>query len=130
MLKVTRLRLVASFVGGLGLAALAVPASGQAETITVAGTVIDLYCYTQRKEHTGMHHGDARECALACVKYTSMPVGILTSDGRTYEIRGGLVANNNAKIAPYVTQRVRITGPVSLRDGMPTITADDLTAVK
>src|SRR3954470_13599613 len=120
-----------SLVVGLAMiAAWVASAWGQADTITVTGTLIDLYCYTQDKNDTGMNHGQEKECARACVKYTGMPVGILTAEGRTYEITGTWVANNNAKIAPYITQRVRITGPVSLRDGMPTVNASELTPMK
>lgn len=124
------LKWVAGLVGVLALIAFAAPRLGQAETITVTGTLIDLYCYAQNKENIGMHHGESKECAWACVKYTGMPVGILTGEGRTYELAGGVLANNNAKIAQYVTQRVQVTGPVTLRDGMPTITTNDLTVVK
>jgi hypothetical protein len=130
MRKVAPLTWVAGLVGGLIIAALAMTTSSRAETITVTGTLIDLYCYAQDKDDTGMDHGNAKACAWACVKYTGMPVGILTSEGRAYEIAGGLVAGNNAKLAPYITQRISITGAVSLRDGMPTITANDLTTVK
>ena len=131
MRKVTPLAWVTSLVVGLAMiAAWVVTTSGQADTITVTGTLIDLYCYAQDKNDTGMNHGQEKECAWACVKYTGMPVGILTAEGRTYEITGTWVANNNAKIAPYITQRVRITGPVSLRDGMPTVNANELTPVK
>jgi hypothetical protein len=124
------LRWGAVAVGVLVVAALAMPRLGQAETITVTGTVIDLYCYTQNKNHTGMHHGESKECAWACVKYTGMPVGILTSEGRTYELAGEVVADNNAKIAPYVTQRVQVTGAIAMRDGMPTITTNEVTALE
>jgi len=112
------------------IAALAVRTSGQGETITVTGTLIDLYCYAQDKNDTGMNHGQEKECAWACVKYTGMPVGVLTAEGRTYEITGSWVANNNAKIAQYITQKARVTGPVSLRDGMATINATELVPLK
>lgn len=131
MRKLTPLTWVSGAVLGLAVVAMLVVAtSSQAETITVTGTLIDLYCYTQDQNDTGMHHGGSQECAWACVKYTGMPVGILTAEGRTYEIAGPWVADNNAKIAPFITQRVRVTGPVSLRDGMPTITATALETVK
>lgn len=118
-------RLVAVILSASGLIAVAASAAGEAQTVT--GTVIDLYCYTQRNSDTGMDHGDNRECAWACVKYTGMPVGILTDDGSVYELAGPVVADNNAKIAPYITKRVRVVGEVTLRDGMPTITADVVT---
>ncbi|MGC4080645.1 MAG: hypothetical protein QM736_00630 [Vicinamibacterales bacterium] len=92
------------------IATLMATTSSQTATITVTGTLIDLYCYAQDKSDTGMHHGESRECAWACVKYTGMPVGLLTAEGRTYEIVGPWVADNNARIAPFITQRVRITG--------------------
>lgn len=130
MRKLTPFRWAAVALCVVVLAAVAAPTLGQGGTITVTGTVIDLYCYTQNKSNTGMHHGDSQECAWACLKYTAMPVGILTDEGRSYELAGGVVANNNAKIAPYVTQRVRVSGAVTLRDGMPTITTNEVTAVK
>ena len=130
MRKSAAVVLLAALLGVLGLVAWVVPASGQPGTITITGTVIDLYCYAQNKEHTGKDHGASRECAWACLKYTGMPPGILTSEGRSYEIVGGLVADNNAKIAPHVNQRVTITGKLGELNGMPTISANDLTVVK
>jgi hypothetical protein len=131
MRKLTSVTWVSGAVLGLAvIATLVVATSSQAETVTVTGTLIDLYCYAQDKNDTGMNHGESQECARACVKYTGMPVGILTEEGRTYEIAGPWVANNNAKIAPFITQRARVTGPVSLRDGMPTIAATELASLK
>ena len=89
MRKVTPLTWLTSLVVGLAMiAAWVVTTSGQADTITVTGTLIDLYCYAQDKNDTGMNHGQEKECAWACVKYTAMPVGILTAEGRTCEISG------------------------------------------
>jgi hypothetical protein len=71
-----------------------------------------------------------RECAWACVKWWGQPVGLLTADGKLYQLAGGLVADNNAKIAPHVTHTVTIRGEVSEKDGMLMLTASDLTMVK
>ena len=104
--------------------------SAFAKTETVTGQVIDLYCYTLNKADVGMDHRSGRECAWACVKYEGQPVGLLTADGKVYQLAGGLVANNNAKIAPHVTHTVTVTGNVTELDGMPVIAANDVTMVK
>jgi len=101
-----------------------------AKTETVTGQVIDLYCYSMNKADTGMDHRAGRECASACARYEGQPVGLLTADGKVYQFAGGLVANNNAKIAPHVTHRVTVTGEITEKDGMPMIAANDVTMVK
>jgi hypothetical protein len=115
---------------GLVLVAIAVaPGYGQGATpITVSGEVIDLACYARNKD-TGRHHGDARECAWACVKWEGQPVGLLLRDGRSYQLAGGLVANNNEKIARYVGTTVSVTGTVTVVDGMPMLSSDDVRVV-
>ena len=114
------------------LAGLWVGACGSvfAKTETVTGQVIDLYCYSRDNKATGMDHRDGRECALACIKWEGQPVGLLTSDGKVYQLSGGLVANNNAKIAPHLTHTVTVTGTVTELDGMQMIAANDVTMVK
>ena len=47
-----------------------------------------------------------------------MPAGIVTSDGKAYQMTGGLAANNNAKIIDFLGQTVTITGDVSEQHGM------------
>ena len=101
-----------------------------AKTETVTGQVIDLYCYSMNKADAGMDHRAGRDCAWACAKYEGQPVGLLTSDGKVYQLAGGLVANNNAKIALHITHTVTVTGNVTDLDGMPMIAANDVTMVK
>jgi hypothetical protein len=112
------------------LAVLASPARMAAKTETIAGKVIDLYCYSRDNKATGMDHRDGKECALACVKWEGQPVGLLTADGKVYQLAGDLVAHNNAKVVPHLTHTVTVTGDVVDRDGIMTITASDLTMVK
>jgi len=100
-----------------------------AKSETVTGQVIDLYCYSRDKAATGMDHRDGRECALACIKWEGQPVGLLTADGKVYQLAGALVAHNNAKVAPHLTHTVTVTGDVADRDGIMTITATELTMV-
>jgi hypothetical protein len=113
-----------------GLAIMAAVAPACAKTETVTGQVIDLYCYSRDKAATGMDHRDGRECALACIKWEGQPVGLLTADGKVYQLAGPLVGHNNAKVAPHLTHTVTVTGDVVDRDGIMTITATDLTMVK
>jgi hypothetical protein len=112
------------------LAVLASPARMAAKTETITGKVIDLYCYSRDNKATGMDHRDGKECALACVKWEGQPVGLLTADGKVYQLAGDLVAHNNAKVVPHLTHTVTVTGDVVDRDGIMTITASDLTMVK
>jgi hypothetical protein len=115
-------------IAGLALIASSAPALPATETVT--GQVIDLYCYSRDNKATGMDHRDGRECAWACIKWEGQPVGLLTADGKVYQLAGALVANNNAKVAPHLTHTVTVTGDVVNRDGVMTITAADLMMVK
>src|SRR2546425_12628506 len=115
-------------MAGLIIMTSAAPVFAKPETVT--GQVIDLYCYSRDNKATGMDHRDGRECALACVKWEGQPVGLLTADGKVYQLAGALVANNNAKVAPHLTHTVTVTGDVVDRNGIMTITATDLTMVK
>jgi hypothetical protein len=56
-------------------------------------------------------------------------VGILTADGKVYQLAGGLVANNNAMIAPHVSHTVTVSGDVVEKDGVQMLTASDLKMV-
>lgn len=100
-------------------------AQSAGQTVTVTGEVIDLACYARNKA-TGRDHGRSLECAYACIKWEGQPVGILTPDGRVYQLTGGLVANNNEKISNYVAQTVTITGQASELDGLPALSADEV----
>jgi hypothetical protein len=108
-----------------------------ANTQTVTGKVIDLFCYDPATgANTGMDHTatgaagqSGRECAYSCAKWEGQPVGLLTADGKVYQLAGGLVADNNAKIAPHMTHTVTITGDVAEKDGIMMLTAGDLTMV-
>ena len=117
------------------------PAEGtQAATgrTTLTGTVVDMSCYTMNEKDIGMDHvtqGGATPpnvgfaCAYSCVKWQGMPAGLLTSDGKLYQIEGGLSENSNSKIAPHLTHKVTITGDVSELDGVLLIKADEVTMV-
>ena len=109
------------------VAALAAPAF--AKTETVKGQIVDEGCYKMDKSNTGVDHkmpkGDTKDCAIACAK-AGRPMAILTSDGKVYEIAGGLAADKNAKIVPHVGHTVEITGDVMDHGDKMMIMADSL----
>ena len=116
---------VAVLMIGLCIGAWAAPAFAKTETVT--GEVISLACYVENKKNVGKA---GLLCALATVKYEGNPVGLLTSDGKVYQLAGGLVANNNAKAVPLLTHVVTVTGDVYVKAGTTMISADDAQLVK
>ncbi len=106
-----------------GACCVVAAASSQAATETVTGQVISLSCYYQNHANVGQA---GMLCAWATVRYEGNPVGILTSDGKVYQLAGAIVANNNAKLAPLLGKTVSITGDVTEGRGhMPMLTAAD-----
>jgi len=108
---------------------LALGAPAFAKTETVKGQIVDSGCYKMDKSNTGVDHkmpkGDTKDCATACAK-AGRPMALLTSDGKVYEIAGGLAADKNAKIIAHVGHTVEITGDVMDHGGSMMITADSL----
>ena len=118
-------------LAGLAVAAfaLALAAPAFAKTETVKGQIVDEGCYKMDKSNTGVDHkmpkGDTKDCAIGCAK-AGRPMAILTSDGKVYELAGGLAADKNAKIIPHVGHTVEFTGDVMEHDGKTMISADSL----
>lgn len=124
--------------GGAGCSDAQSAAGAQTGRMTVVGKVIDLACYTMNEQDSGMDHitqGGANapnvafNCAYACVRWQGMPAGLLTDDGRLYQIAGGLSEDSNSGIAPHLTHTVTITGDVIELDGVMLIAADEVTMV-
>jgi hypothetical protein len=67
-------------------------------------------------------------CAAACAK-KGQPVALLTSDGKVYTIKGGLAAENNAKLIAHMGHTVSITGDVTTMNGAMSISAAELKMV-
>jgi len=104
-------------VVGMCLAAvgLVLPAASKADTLT--GQLVDLACYSQNKQNTGnAHRGKGAICGQACAR-EGFPVGLVTPDGKVYQITGDLTAAHQAKLVPYISQTVTITGDVSQQSG-------------
>src|SRR5215470_13879928 len=117
------------FAGLTATAFVLVGATAFAKTETIKGQVVDQACYKMDKSNTGNDHkmpkGDTKDCAIGCAK-AGRPLAVLTSDGKVYEIAGGLAADKNAKLIPHVAHTVEITGDVMDHDGKMMITADSL----
>ena len=112
-------------VSGLCLWIWAAPLFAAAETVT--GEIVSLSCYFQNKKNVGKA---GLLCAQATVKYEGNPVGLVTADGKVYQLAGGLVANNNAKVVPLLSHIVTVTGEVSKKAGMMVISADEAKDIK
>jgi hypothetical protein len=97
---------------------------------TVTGKVVDIDYYARTKDGKGKGLDQGLIAARSSVKWEGMPAGLVTADGKAYQITGGLAANNNAKISELLGQTVTITGNVYDKDGMTMISADSATAVK
>ena len=117
---------------GLAVAAfvLALGAPAFAKEATVKGQIVDVACYNMDKaNNVGKDHkmpkGDTPDCAIGCAK-AGRPMALLTSDGKVYELGGGLAADKNAKIIAHVAHTVEVTGDVTEKDGKMIIAADSL----
>jgi hypothetical protein len=97
-----------------------------AQTETVEGRVICLVCFARNKANTGHDHDQGLECARACVRWEGNPAALLATDGKVYQFTGGLIANNNEKIAQYLADTVRVTGRIYEKEGMTMIESDDI----
>jgi hypothetical protein len=102
-------------------AALLWTATASADTRTLTGEVVSISCYLHDKTNVGRK---GYVCALATVKWEGNPAGLLTSDGKLYQIAGGLAAASNAKLVPFLNRRVTITGSVFERAGMAMLEAE------
>jgi len=105
-------------------------AQGASGTRTVTGQVVCLVCYSRNKANAGADHDSGRMCAHACIKWEGNPAGVVTTDGKVYQLAGGVVANNNARVLPHIAHTVSVTGDVYEKDGMTMIRADDMKAIQ
>jgi hypothetical protein len=110
--------------GALFLVASVPPVFAQTKTVT--GKLVDLACYKVNKENTGNAHvGKGFNCGQGCAR-EGFPVGLLTDDGKIYQVTGELAAHSNAKLAPHIGQTVIITGNVSEKGGITQLSASEL----
>ncbi len=112
------LKSIVEFMTGSGAA------GGRAATQTITGRVVAISYYGQNKSRPGGGLDQRLTDARASVKWEGMPAAIVTADGKAYQVVGGLAANNNAKIAEFLGQRVTVTGEISEQHGMAVVSAD------
>ena len=122
MRKLFAALLVTAFVVTLGVPAFA-------KTETIKGQIVDQGCYLKDKaSNKGVDHkmpAATKDCAIACAK-DGDPLALLTSDGKLYEIAGGLAADKNAKLIAHISHTVEVTGDVMDHGGKMMISADSL----
>jgi hypothetical protein len=123
------------FLGAVAAVALvsALVAPLFAATETVTGKIVDQSCYLKDKtNNAGVDHkmpADVAGCALACAK-KGRPMALLTTDGKVYELGGGLAANMNEKLVGHISHTVSVTGDVTKKaDGSMVIAANELKMV-
>jgi hypothetical protein len=107
----------------------AVPALAKIETIS--GQVIDKACYERNKKNSVQKHVDRPidECLTACAQ-AGLPLALLTSDGKVYQIVGALAENKNQKLVPHLTHTVSITGEVTMdEEGALKISGTEVTMI-
>jgi len=122
-------KLTAGFISTLCLAAaLATPAVAANQTVT--GKIVDIDYYARTKNGRGKGLDENLIAARASVRWEGMPAGIVTADGKAYQITGGVTANSNVKIAEYLGKTVTVTGEVSEKDGMTMISVDEVKGSK
>jgi hypothetical protein len=107
---------------------LALGAPAFAKTETVKGQIVDEACYKMdQANNKGNDHkmpkGDTKDCAVGCAK-AGKPLAVLTSDGKVYEIGGGLAANKNEKLIAHIGHTVEITGDLMDHGDKMMISAD------
>ena len=116
-------------LAGFSIAAVVFAFSAPVFAETVKGQIVDMACYKADKSNTGVDHkmpkGDTKDCALGCAK-ADQPMALLTSDGKLYEIAGGLAADKNAKLIPHISHTVEITGDTMNHGDKMMIMADSL----
>jgi hypothetical protein len=112
----------ASFAALFGPLAGASAERAAAGVQTITGVMIDLGAFEAKQSanyYMGIH---ARACALE-----GFVQGVLTSDGKVYQIVGDYTLNANAKLLPfYLASSVTVTGPVDEKDGRMTIAATEI----
>jgi hypothetical protein len=117
-------KLSATLTAAVFVAALSAPAF--AKEMTVKGELVDQTCYNKDHKNVGAAHKD---CAATCAK-KGQQVALLTSDGKLYEVKGDLAANNNAKLVPHMSHTVEITGDVTTEGGQNVINATSVKMAK
>jgi len=109
-------KILCTFAALAFVAAIAAPALAQT---VVKGELVDHACYTGKGPQAGAGAGHAA-CAQACAK-KGMQVALVAADG-VYMVAGAITAESNKALVPHMSHTVELTGAVSEKEGVKTIT--------
>ena len=92
--------------------------AGKSQTIT--GEIVDMGCYMAK----GAKGPDHKDCGMKCIA-NGMPMGLLTDRGMLYVLT---MNHDNAdpfnKAKEWASEKVKVTGPVSIRNGVKSLQVD------
>ena len=110
----------------LGLLAGALAATGNGQSSTIKGYVIDSACTFTKS----LKKPISPQCAVACAKAGS-PLVILSDDGMIYWPIDDATPSSgqNAKLLPFAGQKVTATGKVFERGGSHALVIDKIEAL-
>jgi hypothetical protein len=114
----------AAFADDMGNMGASSHAMTGGKKVTLTGNVVDLACYVASNEHGASH----KACAKACLLNGSA-FGIETADGNIITVFGaGPNDKPNAKLLPYVEDKVTVTGEEFTGHGVTGIRIDTIAA--
>ncbi len=88
-----------------------------AETVTLKGELVDMYCYLDG----GLRGADHKACATECAK-AGNPIGLLTEKGDLYLLMSAdKMKPINGSLADKMAQTVSVTGKVVKKGGVQTL---------
>ncbi len=108
----------------LPLAAQEMGGTHMGKDVSMTGQVVDLSCFTT----AGLSGPTHKTCATACAQ-SGMPLAILGDDGKIYLLASPRPADpQNARLLPFVEQKVKVAGSVVESHGVNVITLKTITA--
>ena len=101
-------------------------AAAPAKTTEIRGQLIDLACYLKHDSKGDTHKTCAQECAAK-----GLPIGILTDDGKIYQVMGKgheSLLTVNAPLVKYMETKVTAVGEVFEKNGERVIAIEKIKA--
>lgn len=89
------------------------------------GLLVGEFCSrtaTPHDNHDNRTQAERESCVLKCARKGD-PAVLLRAGGKVYRIAGGLAANRNATLIPYMSRTVEIAGELTERGGKRQVAA-------